>query len=363
METARYTRLLPLLLPMLVGCPIGSPAPRTVAGRESPEVARGLTGALLSEGQDGTVRLLDLRTWRATTIRARTALNDPVLRTAGPGAHGEAALIVEHTGSHSLVMPHPDLGSETTILNRQGSALWDDVLGAIALTPGGNRIALVSHLQRRQMQNPPALLMTGEVEVLDLATRKSRVVARDVLEDSLCWYPDGRRLAVSRLVAGALPAELVTDGFGEGFARWEAVPVTSVVDTVTGKERPIHVGWDPVVSTDGKRVLVSDYDSRWCLAETAGGAAQAVALPGSWGSATALLADGRVIYRAYPTAGTRTGYTRFNSPLVGPKQLLTVKVGRLSTGQFCTIVADVDPRMCLSYGPTYSSRRGQGPSR
>jgi hypothetical protein len=57
-----------------------------------------------------------------------------------------------------------------------------------------------------------------------------------------------------------------------------------------------------------------------------------------------------VIYWGLPTAGTNIAYTKNNSPLSGPKEMLTIKIAEINTTKFQTIVPYIDPRKAVSFG-------------
>ena len=62
------------------------------------------------------------------------------------------------------------------------------------------------------------------------------------------------------------------------------------------------------------------------------------------------VAPRKVLYWALPTDGATAAFTGRNSPMVGPKQLLSLKVADLDSGAFATVYADLDPRARVGYG-------------
>lgn len=140
------------------------------------------------------------------------------------------------------------------------------------------------------------------------------------------WLPDGRRLAYTALVPArnAVPVPDNNEGFGHDFRLWSRVPVIHILHTATVKAQLLHVGWNPVVSTDGKSLLASDYAGRWRLVDTASGRSRPVSAPGVMGYPIGLLDSRIAIYPALPTSGTRIKWTKNNSPLVGKKLMLSI---------------------------------------
>src|SRR5438552_3869373 len=82
------------------------------------------------------------------------------------------------------------------------------------------------------------------------------------LDEGLSWFPDGKRLAYVKLIPRQEAEDHFSNlgDFGSNFKEWEKVPAVHVFDTETGKKSFLHLGWHPQVSTDGKNVLVSDFD-------------------------------------------------------------------------------------------------------
>jgi len=110
-----------------------------------------------------------------------------------------------------------------------------------------------------------------------------------------------------------------------------------------------------VVSADGQAVLVGDENRAWTRVEVATGRASAVAWPGAvemWPTGTVVAWPARdlVLSWCLPTEGAPIKYTTSNSPLRGPKQMLTLKLSRLNSDKFQTVVPYIDPRTKVSFG-------------
>jgi len=199
-------------------------------------------------------------------------------------------------------------------------------------------------------------MLEGSLEVWDIAHntgRKTRLRAKD---DGISWFPDGRRLACVTLAprarAGNLPLE--PDGYGAEYTRWDRIPCVTIYDTETGESRVLHAGQDPLVSADGRSILALDREGHARRIDVASGDSIPVRLPGQrWSYEGSLLAyrDGMALYWALPTEGTDVRYTKYNSPMVGPKEMLTIKIADLETGAFQTVVPYIDPRDRTTYGP------------
>jgi hypothetical protein len=221
----------------------------------------------------------------------------------------------------------------------------------LALSPMQGQVAFLSELVSVQM--PSALLHVGLLEIWDVAKKTGSKPGIKALDDRLAWFPDGKRLAYAKLVkpnapAGSIP---VADAFGKTFRDWEKVPAVFVWDLAAGTESFLHVGWRPVVSHDGRSVLVSDLESTYKQVDVATGKASTVTWRGIvWPGAIASPAKDVVLSWCYPTQGLKIKYTTNNSPLRGPKQMLTLKLARLNSAEFQTVVPYLDPRWKVSFG-------------
>jgi hypothetical protein len=250
------------------------------------------------------------------------------------------------------------------VFDRDGDALWGDFIGdCIAMSPAGDKVAFVSNMRRRQM--PGALHCSGTLEVWDITSGKAQRFDVDAVDDQLAWLPDDRRLAFVKFVAprdaGALP--LLPDSFGSFYQSWEVVPAVHVLDTATGQMRLVHGGRRPVVSRDGTQLLVLGeagqgtpgdaeyaYEQHWRLVDIDGPGSAPVELHGK-GTPVALLDGGIYLAETYPTAGRPVRFTVHNSPLRGPKPMWSLKLARLGTNQFVTVVPYVDPRAQVYLSP------------
>src|SRR5205085_1801078 len=125
----------------------------------------------------------------------------------------------------------------------------------------------------------------------------------------------------------ALPNGDHADAFVASFGRWEKLPAVFARDVVAEKETFLHVGWSPVVSFDGRYVLVSNLDGDYRRVEVQTGKSAVVSWGGkAWSGAFAYPATDIVLSWSLPTQGAKIKYTENNSPLRGPKQMLTLKL-------------------------------------
>lgn len=64
----------------------------------------------------------------------------------------------------------------------------------------------------------------------------------------------------------------------------------------------------------------------------------------------ALPAQDVVLSLCVPTKGAKVRFTQHNSPLVGPKEMLSLKLARMNGNEFQTVVPSIDPRTRVSFG-------------
>jgi hypothetical protein len=125
----------------------------------------------------------------------------------------------------------------------------------------------------------------------------------------------------------------------------------SILNVETGESRVLGVGWHPVVSEDGTAVVVQEFDGSLRRIRVSSGISEPVSLPGLWGPILAVR-DDCALYWALPTYGQDQRFTKNNSPLSGPKAMVSVKAGIFNSQQCQTVLPYADPRRVglISYG-------------
>lgn len=235
--------------------------------------------------------------------------------------------------------------------------MWDSVIGEyLALSPSRGRVAFLSGLERERTPRPAHYLEIGRLEIWELTKKSGKTTDVVAIDSYLSWFPDCKRLAYVAMVTNA-QANLNSGelgAFGKSYRAWKNVPVVHIVDLETGKKTALHVGWRPLVSSDGKSILVHDEHGQKRIVDADTGKSRAVQWPGSDGRAIAFLQNKYVLFWSWPTKGSPVRYTDRGSR--GPRQMLSLKVADVETGQFQTVVPHLHPRAEVSFGKIGANR-------
>lgn len=209
-------------------------------------------------------------------------------------------------------------------------------------------MAFLSGLVNIQM--PSAALNLGSVEIWDVEKRIRTKNGFKMLE-GLAWFPDGKRLAFVKFIDPKVAAAsgLQTDSPGKPFQGWTKVPAVFIRDVDAETESFLHVGWHPIVAFDSESVLVSDNQNAWKRVDVATGKSINATWPGLWTPIASPTKD-VVLSLCLPTKGVNLRFTEHNSPLVGRKEMLSLKLAKVNGDGFQTVVPYIDPRAGVSFG-------------
>jgi hypothetical protein len=338
---------------ILGGCSVAQSQPKwaPVPGPETPGLMAGLHGTLVTATADDGIVVISLPSGRQSVLRPSPIPASglgPATAVSGPDAAGQVAYFEELDKRFRLNVTSLSHRRTRTIFTRSESTIWGSVGRSFALSPVGNKVVFLSRLRDQQMENPQLIFEEGTVELWDIAHSTERDLTVPALDLGLSWFPDGKRLAYVQFD----PISAVTDArdFGAAYAGWAKLPVTYVLDTVTGARTRLGVGWYPVVSTDGARVVLHNGQYHPRLVAASGLTPSVpISVPGL--SNYVLSLDGKfVIYAGFPTVGRPQRLTKYNSPLSGPKEMPSVKVAVINSHQFQTIIPYHDMRDPISFG-------------
>jgi len=336
-----------------------------------------VVGYLLFNQPPGAIHAIRLPSLEASVIKpAPTRSEDraTIHALSGPDRDGRIAYIEDHSFAadesrqrHLLKTVRIDGTQDGEVFSRPGSALWattpaghGEIGSQLALSASGGDVAFLSGLVPVQL--PAAYLHTGNLEVWNVASRTGGKRLGTVLDAGLAWFPDGQRLAFVRLLdPAALPASAAPPaGFGERFRAWGKVPAVFVVRLDTGVEAFLAEGWRPVVSDDGKSILVADSEGNVRAVDVGSGRPVAFrALGRNCPGLIASPAPDQVLALCRPDVGEPVARSTRNSPLAGAKPLLTVRFIRTDSGERQAVVRAVDPRTVVSFGACASAGGSQ----
>jgi hypothetical protein len=359
----------------MIGCGACSAQVPTVAAPAAKQMASGVSGHIVWTAPRGEIAALSLPEQRRSVVRPRAAEGVDVFTTvhalSGPDAEGRIAYIEDHffvanekERKHLLKTVHIDGTGDARIFERTGSAMWagsgagrGEIGSHLALAPSGGQVAFLSGLTPRQM--PGLLWNAGSIEVWDVVKKTQITTIRSAIDQPMSWFPDGKRLCYAKLVArGDLPRPAAgLDRSGDFSTSWDEVPAVYVFDMDAGRSVFLHVGWLPVVASDGKSVLVGGWTSRselaWSRVDMATGESKPVQWPGDAQGAIAAVPEDLVVYWGWPAEGAAPQFTEHNSQPGGRRPMLAIKIARLDSKTSETLVPDLDPRAraCFGKGP------------
>jgi hypothetical protein len=234
----------------------------------------------------------------------------------------------------------------------------------LSLAPIGGRVAFLSELKDLQMRS--ALLFQGSIEIWNIDQKTSSKPGLPAVDEGLSWFPDGRRLAYVKMIDRKSDAKWIdpADPIANSFIQWnwDQIPAVFIHDVDAQTETFLHVGWKPVVSIDGSKVVLGDRDGHFYSLDSATGRESPLTGPGKdW--PIAMLDAQTLLALCVPTAGAEVKFAKFYSPIGrGPPELLSVKLARTDSQEFQTVVPWFDPRAEISYGTGATPRRLPGKS-
>jgi hypothetical protein len=336
----------------------------TVPGPESDKLRPLTSGCILIDRASREITAIELPGLQETIIRPTRPKgqdDDPTIHAlSGPDEQGRIAYIEDHffvrnenNRRHLLKTIRLDSTQDIELFTRPGDAMWarkGEIGKQIALSPIGGRVAFLSGLSKTQM--PGALLEEGPIEIWDIEKKTGSRIDIKAIDDELSWFPDGKRLVYVKLVeVNSDRKEQEADFFGTMYRDWNQVPAVFLRDVISGEASFVGIGWRPRVSIDGRRIMFTSASGEIVKAfDVAGRTTSKVKWAHGCHSPIAILPGDIGVCWSLPTEGLRVKQTQNNSPLVGPKQMLSLKLAKLNSEEFETVVPYVDPRDRISFG-------------
>jgi len=346
-----------LLLAWLLASCAKPPAAVTVPGPEVGGLAEGLRGHLVFDAGGGSIEAVSLP--RGTRSVVRSKCDSHVYVLSGPDAEGRIAYVEDHYGSsrqrHLLKTIGIDGTKDTVVFERPGSVMWasapggNGVMGSVlALAPTGGLVAFVSGLRSKQPREPKYV---GTLEVWDTVRRQQVTTVPDALSHRISWFPDGKRgLYVRHVPRAEVPSD-ARDLMEGTWRQSDPVPAIHRCDIATGRSSFVQVGLDSLVAPDGADVFVVDaLEKTWFRVDLSSGRTTQVRWPIGAVGLIATAGQDLVVYCGLPTEGAEIRYMEHYSPMVGPRPLGAIKLARIGTGEFQTLLPHFDPRHSVSFG-------------
>jgi hypothetical protein len=344
----------------------------TLAPPVAEPLASKVNGHIVWSAPRGEIAALSLPQMRKSVVRPRAPEGIDYFPTvhalSGPDTNGRIAYIEDHffvanenDRKHLLKTVHTDGTGEAQIFERAGSAMWagspagcGEVGSHLALAPSGGQVAFISGMTPRQM--PGLLWSVGSIEVWDIVKKKQVATIPSAIDHPMSWFPDGKRLCYAKLVARSeLPdAAPGLESYRDFLRSWDEVPAVYVFDVDAGRSVFLHVGWLPVVASNGKSVLVGGWISRselaWNRVDMTTGESRPVQWPSDAQGAIAAVPDDLVVYWGWPAEGAVPRFTEHNSQPGGRRPMLAIKVALLDSKTCQTLIPELDPRARVSFG-------------
>ena len=351
----QYKSILVLAIAMLIsGCDVRLP---TVNGPESEDLLPQLHGYIIMDRERGIIGI-ELPSTKEIIIRKPwDKKNNPVDALSGPDNQGRIAFIDSDLGAEIYSLKIIDMATrkETVVFTLHGS-YWpqDENYGqSFSYSRTGGMVAFITNYKDDLSLIRNDYVNIGTLEIVK--TEKGIVIKTKIkaLDKGLAWFPDGKQLVYAALVRkNELPHNLkmqFDDGFGREMNAWHSIPVVFVLDVITMSSRPLHIGWNPIVSSDGSSIFIQDYKGRLRKYIMATHDSISVDIPPTKQSHVfSSIGNDVLLYKGLPTKGSKQKF-RFTSTF-GTTLYWTLKVAQLTTGKFKTIEQYLDIHRRVSYG-------------
>ncbi|MCY7388248.1 MAG: hypothetical protein LH481_09325 [Burkholderiales bacterium] len=300
---------------------------------ETPALRQRIRGTLIATRPVGGIVATDIATLAETPLRVA---NTGLAAVNGLSEDDDAGRVLFVTSGRALhreyLVQQLVGGNEQILFSRSGDPLWDHALSGIALAPSGGMAAFVSQTAEK-LEKRFQLLTEGPLCLWDSTSGSIRDTGVSALGDRPSWFPDGRRVAYATTTADS----------------GANAPVVRILDTSTGESSLLAAGRLPVVSSDGRSVLVArGRNVELILVDVTSGNERTLRRTGGLGTPIALVDSRYLIYKGKTTAGGPSGITEHNSPLVGPKAMMAIKLMDIQTAQFTTLIPLIDPRYAIT---------------
>lgn len=349
--------LIALILP---ACYMGGPPPAlpTIDGPEATDLLHDLKGFIMIDRPVGGIVAIELPTLKEMIIRKpwgekEKEYKKSIHQFSGPDNKGRIVFLEDQWKEKNFSFKVMDMNTknEDEIFTRTGS-MWtfqkENYGESLSLSPKGGLVAFAANNRGVQMENPPALLEVGQLEIWNIDT-KEKVQSGNIkiLDNGLCWFPDGKRLALVQLISKSelgdnFLKKLVEDSIYKPYKNWNKIPVVSILDLKDNSIRIIDIGIEPVISPKGESVLMRSTINQnfYKLYTLARDGSIPINFSGQSYQVFSFITEDIILYRGYPTAGTEQKWRHTSTG--GGIRMFSLKIAQLNTNRFVTILPSID---------------------
>ncbi len=331
-----------------------------VRGVESASLLASVKGTVAVTRPVGGVERIELPGLASTYAREpRGPGSGPAsLAVAGPDRTGAIVFVDDDivAKTHRFLRVAPG-GATVVVSEGAGSAMFTELGEQLALDPAGERLAYVLAPAHVPNNGASAYYEGGEIGLCTVRDGMRMRTGVDALDDALAWTADGRRLVYACFVdreqalRDAGLAFRTDRAFNSGYDGWSRLPVVCFLDPATGAVEPICIGQHPILSTDGATLIVRDVQAQYRKVDVAARTwVPLEMIGGTYPGPIAFVDDDVVLYPAWPTIGEDARW-QAGSPIARDRQDRTLKLVRLSTGEFATVARAISPHDHVSFGP------------
>lgn len=256
-------------IPSLIGMGlIGRPSFPTVDSNEATHLLSETQGYIIYDVPVGGISGLSIPSLKTMTIRKQDKGDEPVYALSGPDKNGFFVFLEKDVGVKHIL-------NLSSIQNDKHEVIFTRPVGSggyygeqLALSPKGGHAAFVGYLSYKQMYDPKAYIGMGQLEIWDIFKKNKLDTKLSAIDDSLVWFPGGKKLVYSKFIhRKEIPTQDSGDKILLSFGKWIEVPAVFVYNMKDGIESFLHVGWSPIVATDGKSIIIADFEMNYYLVE------------------------------------------------------------------------------------------------
>jgi hypothetical protein len=369
---------LSILLPALIsGCAANSHLNLAVDGPERKDLLDGSRGtiALVPGRNDPPCITLTELSKQSRQCHYGQVVIEPVVR-AQALRNGREILVLNHyvgalsddwrnpnPATFNLVLRDVATKRETTISSwQQVPSMPGRFNKSFAVSPDETKVLVMQDDKNLRVGESFGRYAEGTLTLINLNDKSAKPLGVRALEGADIEWISSNEIAFTRLIPrDDLPPAIraqtgrgsdESEQFGHEFKSLNMLPVAHIRNLADGTERAVHLGVGFTVSADQKQMLVRDDKNRMRLVDLGTGNAQSATLAGVTNRGViGFVGANKVLYWSLPTEGREVRKTQFNSPLVGPKLMLSLKVGELNTSSFATVIPFIDPRARVTLAP------------